>query len=219
MAERTQTTRRAPQQQRAAATRRRLLDAGFAAFAAKGHDGVNLVEDVLEPAGISVGSFYHQFADKTELLREILTEAAARRRAFIAGLGELTSTARFDDAVAAMIERLYASLETDTAAWQLQRMSRISGVEGIHELTSSNRTLWTEALAGVLGTWFDVGHGERLRAADMMVTFARGLLSDFLDTPPASRRARPDLVATATAFALGGLQAMLGPAHRRHDAP
>ena len=64
----TEQSRRSPRQARSAETRRKLLDAGFEAFAAKGHDGVNLVEDVLEPAGISIGSFYHQFADKTELL-------------------------------------------------------------------------------------------------------------------------------------------------------
>jgi AcrR family transcriptional regulator len=34
--------------------------------------GVNLREDILIPAKISAGSFYHQFSDKTELLLAIL---------------------------------------------------------------------------------------------------------------------------------------------------
>jgi AcrR family transcriptional regulator len=211
MSERTQSSRRVPSQARAAETRRRLLDAGFAAFAAKGHDGVNLVDDVLEPAGISIGSFYHQFADKTELLREILAEAAGRRRAFIAGLGELGAATRLADAVTTMFDRLYESLETDAEAWQLQRMSRISGISGVRELTTSNRDQWSETLARLLDTWFASPLASRVRAADVMVTFARGLLSDFLDTPLAMRRHRADLVTSATDFALGGLTAMLGP--------
>src|SRR5258705_7741550 len=55
-----------------AQTRRRLLAVGRRAFARKGHAGVNLRDDILVPAGVSVGSFYHQFRDKTDLFLEIL---------------------------------------------------------------------------------------------------------------------------------------------------
>ncbi len=65
---------------RAAETRQRLLAAGRSAFARKGLAGVNLKRDLLEPAGISVGSFYHQFKDKTELLLAILAEHSAAQR-------------------------------------------------------------------------------------------------------------------------------------------
>ena len=53
-------------------TRERLLAAGRKAFADKGLGGASLREDILAPAGVSVGSFYHQFADKADLLVEIL---------------------------------------------------------------------------------------------------------------------------------------------------
>jgi len=48
------------------------LEAGRKAFANKGLGGASLREDILLPAGVSVGSFYHQFADKEDLLVEIL---------------------------------------------------------------------------------------------------------------------------------------------------
>jgi AcrR family transcriptional regulator len=61
-------------------TRTRLLAAGRRAFAAKGLGGANLREDILKPSKVSAGSFYHQFADKTELLLEILEVDGARAR-------------------------------------------------------------------------------------------------------------------------------------------
>ncbi len=210
----TEQSRRSPRQARSAETRRKLLDAGFEAFAAKGHDGVNLVDDVLEPAGISIGSFYHQFADKTELLREILAEAAARRRAFIVGLGDLDTTTDLATAIRFVVERLYDSLETDTTAWQLQRVTRVTGVDGVREMGSSARENWTDELAELLGNWFDDSVADRRLAASLMVTMARGLVFDFLDTPPALRRDRAEFVEAATAFTVGGLVGVLGPPRR-----
>jgi AcrR family transcriptional regulator len=210
----TKQSRRAPRQARSAETRRKLLDAGFEAFAAKGHDGVNLVEDVLEPAGISIGSFYHQFADKTELLREILAEAAARRRAFIVGLGDLDTSTDLATAIRFVVERLYASLETDTTAWQLQRVTRVTGVDGVREMGSSARENWTDELAELLRNWFDDSVADRRLAASLMVTMARGFVFDFLDTAPALRPERAEFVETATAFTVGGLVGVLGPPRR-----
>jgi AcrR family transcriptional regulator len=204
-----QQSRRSPRQARSAETRRKLLDAGFEAFAAKGHDGVNLVDDILEPAGISIGSFYHQFADKTELLREILAEAAARRRAFIVGLGDLDPTTDLETAVRSVIERLYDSLETDAAAWQLQRVTRVTGVDGVREMGSSMRENWTDELAELLGNWSDRSVDDRRRAASLMVTLARGFVFDFLDTPAALRPTRAETVRDATSFTVGGLLAVL----------
>jgi AcrR family transcriptional regulator len=55
-------------------TRKRLLETGRRAFARRGLAGTNLIQDILEPAGVAVGSFYHQFNNKTELLLAILEE-------------------------------------------------------------------------------------------------------------------------------------------------
>jgi AcrR family transcriptional regulator len=206
--------RRPPRQARSAATRQRLLDTGFAAFAAKGIDGVNLVEDVLEPAGISAGSFYHQFADKNDLLREILAEAAARRRAFIVGLGELRPGDDLETTVRLVLERLHDSLERDAAAWQLQRVTRVTGAANLHGVAPSAREDWNDELARLLGAWFDRPADELQRAGDLVVTMARGFLYDFLDTPAERRRPRDEQVAWMASFVVGGLTALLGPPRR-----
>jgi AcrR family transcriptional regulator len=206
----TSTSRRAPRQARAAETRRRLLDAGFEAFAAKGLDGANLVEDVLEPAGVSIGSFYHQFADKAELLREILAEAADRRRTFIVRLSELDPASDLDATVRLVVERLYDSLEQDAVAWQLQRVSRVTGADSVHGLGPAGRENWTDELGQLLGAWFDRSPSELRRAGDLVVTLARGFIWDFLDTPDAQRPPRAEQVDTFTRFVVGGLTALLG---------
>ncbi len=61
-------------------TRARLLAVARRAFAKKGLAGTNLKDDVLQPARVSVGSFYHQFRDKTDLFLAILEAHSATFR-------------------------------------------------------------------------------------------------------------------------------------------
>src|SRR5215470_9839716 len=64
-------------------TRARLLRVGRRAFGRKGLAGTNLRDDILIPARVSVGSFYHQFEDKTELFLAILEEHSETFRALV----------------------------------------------------------------------------------------------------------------------------------------
>ncbi len=61
-------------QARALATRARILDQAATAFARDGYDAASLTGDILEPAGVSVGSFYHQFDNKLDVLFALLNE-------------------------------------------------------------------------------------------------------------------------------------------------
>ncbi len=67
------TTLRTPKQQRSVQTRDRIMKAAFALFSQKGIHGTNSKE-IVEKAGVSIGSFYSYFKNKKTLLLEILED-------------------------------------------------------------------------------------------------------------------------------------------------
>ncbi len=64
---------RTPKQQRSIQTKNRITKAAFALFAQKGIHGTNSKE-IVEKAGVSIGSFYSYFKNKKTLLLEILED-------------------------------------------------------------------------------------------------------------------------------------------------
>jgi len=64
---------RTPKQQRSVQTKNRIIKAAFALFAQKGIHGTNSKE-IVEKAGVSIGSFYSYFKNKKTLLLEILED-------------------------------------------------------------------------------------------------------------------------------------------------
>ncbi|NOY69553.1 MAG: TetR/AcrR family transcriptional regulator [Deltaproteobacteria bacterium] len=64
---------RTPKQDRGIATRNRIMKAGFALFAQNGIHGTNS-KQIVERAGVSIGTFYSYFRNKKKLLVEILDD-------------------------------------------------------------------------------------------------------------------------------------------------
>ena len=139
--------KRPPKRRRpgAEATRRRLLRAGRRAFSRRGLAGANLREEILRPARVSVGSFYHQFIDKTDLLLQILQEhaAAVRRQRAKA----LPVPARSFEALAAHAYGLILSLaEADPDLWRIQARERWSDAPRIRRFLRDERQCWIDWL-------------------------------------------------------------------------
>jgi AcrR family transcriptional regulator len=202
-----------PRQARALQTRQRLLASGRSAFARLGHDGVNLARDILAPAGVSVGSFYHQFDDKTDLLLTILREAAGDRRAAVLGLGFDTEEDSAEEGISAGFVRFFDSLDTEEHAWAIQLRVRAGGDDRVHEIIRDGREHWVDELSDLLGQWSDVDEGDRRSIAIALLAFATGLATYYLDLPPALRaKQRPDLLESATSFATHGVVSVLGGA-------
>jgi AcrR family transcriptional regulator len=73
-------------------TRRKLLDAGGQAFAAKGYHATR-VDDVVKLARTSHGTFYLYFANKEELFRALAEEVATAMADLATSLGPLEPSA------------------------------------------------------------------------------------------------------------------------------
>ncbi|HEY8544404.1 MAG TPA: TetR/AcrR family transcriptional regulator [Acidimicrobiales bacterium] len=192
----------------AAQTRRKLLDAGRAAFAELGHDGVNLQRDILDRAGVSTGSFYHQFADKTELLVAILEEAVERAQSGLTATLEATGDPV--EGTRAGYELLFAMVDAAEDLVRIQFRERDNHDERVRRLLERIRQSWLDSLTASYqrltdrNPGFDPGQG-----AQMVRALTIGVLFAYLDTPPKRRAAlRKELIDALVPFTLGGLEAL-----------
>ena len=108
---------RQPKQARAIRTRERILDRAEHAFATKGYEAASLTSDILEPARISVGSFYHQFSDKRAVLYELLDERSAWRDVSASATLVAGSQATLADAIRAAMLRFFDDIDEHPAMW------------------------------------------------------------------------------------------------------
>jgi AcrR family transcriptional regulator len=204
--------RRPPQQARAIRTRRRLLATGLEAFSRFGHDGVNLHQDILGPAGVSVGSFYHQFSDKTELLLEIINTTGMTRRNAVISIGlDDEQHASFDAAVRGGFRAYFDSLDDPAHGWALQFNELSSSSEAVRELLRRGRREWLAGLAAVVARWHPGADPEVcLLAAQGIRGVATGLGMAYLDLPGDVRPDRRESMCTVGAeFAIAGTEALL----------
>lgn len=189
-------------------TRERLLKQGRAAFAAKGHDGVSLQRDVLDPAGVSNGSFYHQFADKTDLLVAILEEARAKSRVLTKNVDSALGSATLEERI-----RQHVSLRLDLAdiaedLHRIQLRERNNADKRVRDLLSTRRKQATSVLATRLASQerLDTEAFDGQLAAGLVMSLLNGVITDYLDLPKKTRAAtRDQLIEGIVAFTVGGL--------------
>lgn len=207
---------------RAAGTRRRLLEAGRRAFAARGLEGTNLRADILEPAGISVGSFYHQFGDKTELLLAILDEAQEGFRALLREIHAPRPGKAILDVARDAFGLVLDMAERDEDLMRIQLRVRSSDDQRVRAFERERRARWRGTLAeDYQRIGAAAGHGvEAELLADLVVGLALGAVAQYLETPPGERRAaRARLLDGLVRFTLGGAAAFVHPRapHPPHD--
>jgi AcrR family transcriptional regulator len=198
-----------PRRRSAELTRQRLLEAGRAAFAARGHDGVNLQRDILGPASVSVGSFYHQFDDKTDLLVAVLEDAAERGRAVIA---EVADRVPDDPAAAARssFERWFAIVDTGEDIIRIQLQERENPDERIRALLARLRQGWLDSLTASYRRFAGEGSSfDPRQAARVVLALGLGVLIVYLDAPPEARPAlRKEWLDALVPFTVGGFAAL-----------
>ncbi len=191
---------------RADITRRRLLDQARLAFAERGHDGVSVQRDILGPAGVSNGSFYHQFTDKTDLLVAVLEDAAEAGREVVIGAVGAGGDELEHDIARRGFEAWLELVDSTEELFRIQMRERQNPDPRVRSLIIEFRERWTTTLSAFLRAR---GVADADRAARLIAMLAMGVLMDYLDTPPADRPGlRAELVRSLPTFVAGGAAAL-----------
>ncbi len=105
------TALRTPKQQRSIQTRKRIMDAAFHLYAKKGIHGTNSKE-IVEKAGVAIGSFYSYFKNKKTLLLEMLEDYLDRHYLAIwKPVEDITINEMGRDDIKVLIESVFAAYD------------------------------------------------------------------------------------------------------------
>lgn len=205
---------------RAEDTRGRLIAHALVAFAAKGHDGVSLHRDVLQASGVSNGSFYHQFADKTDLLVAVLEDAAEAGRSVLQQ--SIGSSPITDPAVPARraFETWFDMVDGAEDLFRIQLRERDNPDPRVRAMIQRSRQRWVATIAAALRERTVSNHADL--AARLIASLTYGVLADYLDTPIDEREAlRATLIDALPRFVAAGVTGLdAGDASSgEHDGP
>jgi AcrR family transcriptional regulator len=196
-------------------TRKRLLAAGRRAFAAKGLAGTNLKNDILVPAGVSVGSFYHQFRDKTELLLAIMEEYAEAFRARLKETRRPKPGRTAPDIARAIYSMILDNVDENPDLVSIQLRERGSDDERVRRSLQTARERW---IASVAEDYWSISKatGVEVEAdllANLTVALALGAMAQYLEAPRSQRQElRERLLDGLVRFTMGGIPALVKPA-------
>lgn len=198
-------------------TRERLFAVAREAFAQKGLAATNLKTDILAPAGVSVGSFYHQFRDKTELFLAILGEHEDSFRRLLRAVHALAARRPAQEVAWQSFSTVLDMVEEHEDLLRMMVRERESHDPRVRTYLRRNERAWVESLADDYLRSGLVPSKDRTlarRMAELVLTFTWGAVLRYCSWTPEERRHRKlkwidDLVA----FCLGGMAAVLGQAH------
>lgn len=196
-------------------TRARLLAVGRRVFARKGHAGTNLKEDILVPARVSVGSFYHQFRDKTELLLAILEEHSRTFLAMIHEAHRPRDGSEPGEIARHSFETVFRIAEQNDDLFRIMVRERESEDPRVRAYLRDNHRRWIEGLAADYrraGLAPEGGSEVLTLAAELISATTLGTVLNYLDRPPREReKERARLIDGLVLFTIGGLVALTTP--------
>ncbi len=197
---------------RADDTRRRLITQARFAFAAKGHDGVSLQRDVLQPSGVSNGSFYHQFSDKTDLLVAVLDDAVDAGRFVLRGAITMAPADEPEQRARRAFETWFDLVDGAEDLFRIQLRERENSDPRVRSLIQGLRQRFIATIIAALQERTGSGHIDHDLAARLIASLTYGVLLDYLDTPTKERAAlRTILIDALPRFVAGGLSGLDSP--------
>lgn len=200
------TNRRPVVQARALETRARILDQAERAFARRGFDATSLTSDILRPAGVSVGSFYHQFDNKESVLLALCEERINVRHAHV--LEVLAATdAGFRDSLAMALHGLARDVDEAPDAWRVRYRERYHPDRAIRDAIDAGWRRWSRVARDLVERCYTAPPDRIDAAAELTVIVVSGALYDYLDGDRGRRRrAGLDLVAD---FCVAGVERVI----------
>lgn len=175
---------RRPKQARAIRTRERILEQAEQAFAAKGFDAASLTSDILDPAGISVGSFYHQFSDKRAVLHALLDERRPWRE-LTAAIVAVADQPTFADTVRCGIVALLDDIDRQPATWWIHVRELSSPDPDVRHVVRGSWETGERCVSSMFERWTDAA--RRPGRSAFAISGITGLLRRYLDADEAGR--------------------------------
>jgi AcrR family transcriptional regulator len=197
-------------QARARRTREKILAQARRAFAERGFEATNLTEHILTPAGVSVGSFYHQFTNKREVLLEIFSATITERHAGIRQQMATLQVDSFADCYRWIVNLLIDDVERNPEVWRIQWREHESPDPEIRRLALVGVDGWSDTALRLLDPFYPGDSPNKLVVAQMCVFLASGMIREYSHFEPAEQRARrAGLVDGCVAFAGAGVHRLL----------
>jgi len=183
---------RIPRSRSARATRQRLYEAGARAFARKGLAAAHLKDDILQPAGVSVGSFYHQFPDKTALLLALLEDRTQAFRDQIREANLPRPGRSLREITRISYDVLFDFADASADILRILIRERDSQDAAVRAFLAEDRRRWVAMLSEVyerLGESTGAALDGRLTAT-LIVGLSTAALAQYFETPAATRPAK-----------------------------
>jgi AcrR family transcriptional regulator len=198
-------------QSRGTYTRELLIQTGRIAFANKGLTGTNLRQDILDPAGVSVGSFYHQFRDKTELLLEILKRDSEALRDMVSEANRPRPGRPLTDMTRIGFGLVFDMADAVGDALRIRLQERSCEDERVRDLLKEERGRWVDSLAEDYDRLNDASgqHFDARLAAGFTLALCVGVLQYYLEATVDERpEMRERLLGSLVQFTIGGIPAV-----------
>jgi AcrR family transcriptional regulator len=200
-----------------ASTRARLLAVARDAFARKGLAGVSLVEDVLRPAAVSVGSFYHQFRDKTDLFLAVLEEHTTAFRTMIREAHDPRSGRAPLNLARHSYATVFRVAEANPDLFRIFMRERDSRDARVRRYLEDTHRGWIASLAEDYQRIGVVARRDQAElAAELISALTTGTVLRYLELPAAERRRqRERLIEALVQFTVGGAPAVVAAGRPR----
>jgi AcrR family transcriptional regulator len=198
---------RQPKQARAIRTRERILDQAEEVFAAKGFEAASLTSDILDPAGISVGSFYHQFSDKRAVLHALLDERSGWREVNAEAEASAGARVTLSEAVLHGMSRFMDDIDAHPAMWWIHWRELHSADAEILELIERSWASRLDAIRSILEQRVDDPGARTPGRLAFATSGLTGVLRTYLCGDDSARRDVRDQLDDVVAACVGALTA------------